>query len=115
MLAVSHSPDSIELDGEEIACLGMRRANPWANEILERTPWRLVSAYRSGTITCRFPAMARKAQEPRRQRKPRKPSIRTLVKQAERATGKTVTSITTSDGTTLHFGEPEPTEATNPW
>jgi len=46
---------------------------------------------------------------------PRKPSIRTLVKQAEKATGKTVTSITTPDGTTLHFGEPEPTDATNPW
>src|SRR5262249_30454107 len=42
----------------------------------------------------------------------RKPSIRTVVKQAEKATGKTVTSITTPDGTTLHFGEPEPTEAT---
>src|SRR6516165_3586149 len=37
---------------------------------LAGVPWRLVSAYRSGTITCRFPAMARKAQEPRRQRKP---------------------------------------------
>src|SRR5262249_21815265 len=53
--------------------LGLRREDddPWADEILERTPWRLVSAYRSGTITCRFPVMARKAQEPRRQRKPR--------------------------------------------
>jgi hypothetical protein len=43
----------------------------WANDILERTPWRLVSAYRSGTITARFPAMARKVQESRRQQKPR--------------------------------------------
>jgi hypothetical protein len=43
----------------------------------------------------------------------RRPSVRSLVKQAER-TGKQVTSVTV-DGTTLHFGsEPEPTE-TNPW
>jgi hypothetical protein len=44
----------------------------------------------------------------------RKPSIRTLIKQAEKA-GKPVTSITTPDGVTLKFGESEPTEAANPW
>jgi hypothetical protein len=38
----------------------------------------------------------------RRERRPRKPSIATLVKRAEE-TGKTVTSITTPDGTTIHF------------
>ena len=35
----------------------------------------------------------------------RKPSIATLIKRAEKA-GKTVTSVTTPDGTVLHFGEP---------
>jgi hypothetical protein len=34
--------------------------------------------------------------------------------QAERI-GKHVSSVTTPDGTVLHFGEPEPTEASNPW
>jgi hypothetical protein len=50
----------------------------------------------------------------RRPHKPRKPSIATLVKRAEK-TGKTVTSITTPDGTTIHFGETKPTDASNPW
>jgi hypothetical protein len=44
----------------------------------------------------------------------RKPSIATLIKRAEKA-GKTVTSVTTPDATVLHFGEPQPTEANNPW
>jgi hypothetical protein len=48
---------------------------------------------------------------PRRQRKP---SIATLIKRAEKA-GRPVTSITLADGTTLHFGEPTPSEASNPW
>jgi len=56
-----------------------------------------------------------KLPKPSKPRKPRKPTLRTLVTQAEKATGKAVTSITTPDGTTLRFGEPEPTEATNPW
>jgi hypothetical protein len=47
-------------------------------------------------------------------RRPRKPSIRTLIKQAEKA-GKPVSSVTTRDGTTLHFGESESTDASNPW
>jgi hypothetical protein len=47
-------------------------------------------------------------------RRTRKPSITTLIKRAEK-TGKAVTSITTPDGTTIHFGEPEASEANNPW
>jgi hypothetical protein len=50
---------------------------------------------------------------PRRQRKPRKPSVAALVKRAER-TGKRVTSITTPDGTTIYFGNAEPSEANAP-
>jgi hypothetical protein len=49
--------------------------------------------------------------QPRRQRKP---SIRTLIQQAEKA-GKPVTSVTTPDGITLRFDQPEPAEASNPW
>jgi hypothetical protein len=45
----------------------------------------------------------------------RKPSLSRMIKQAEKAAGKRVTSITTPDGATLRFDEPEPTAATNPW
>jgi hypothetical protein len=50
----------------------------------------------------------------RRSRRPSKPSIATLIKRAEK-TGRTVTSITTPDGTRINFGEGEPSEANNPW
>ena len=49
-----------------------------------------------------------------RRRRQRKPNIRRMIAAAERG-GKNVTSITTPDGVTLHFGKGEPTEASNPW
>ena len=52
--------------------------------------------------------------EGKKSRGPRKPSLRALIMQAEKA-GKNVASITTSDGVTLRFGESQPTEASNPW
>jgi hypothetical protein len=52
--------------------------------------------------------------EKKKPRCPRKPSIATLIKRAEKA-GKTVTSITTPDGVTVTFGEIKPAEASNPW
>jgi hypothetical protein len=58
----------------------------------------------------RLRIVSTKRAEPRK----RKPSIARTIKQAERS-GKKVTSITTPDGATLRFNEPEPTEATNPW
>jgi hypothetical protein len=44
----------------------------------------------------------------------RKPGITTLIKRAEKS-GRRVTSVTTPDGTTLTFGDSEPSEANNPW
>ena len=44
----------------------------------------------------------------------RKPSIRKLVEQAEK-TGKTVTSVTTPDGSRLDFGEAGRATNFNPW
>jgi hypothetical protein len=44
----------------------------------------------------------------------RKPSIRTLIKQAEKA-GKPVSSVTTPDGVTLHFGKTGQATDLNPW
>ena len=38
--------------------------------------------------------------------KPRKPSIRTIIVQAEKATGKAVTAVTLPDGTRLDFNKP---------
>ena len=58
---------------------------------------------------------APKLPQPPKSSKPRKPSIRTLVKQAEQATGKAVTSITMSDGTKLDFVAPGTVEPKNPW
>ena len=46
-------------------------------------------------------------------KRPRKPSLKRQIKAAEKA-GKTVTSITTPDGTTLHFGA-DGSAATNEW
>ena len=50
----------------------------------------------------------------KKSRGPRKPSLRALIMQAEKA-GKNVASITTPDGVTLRFGESQPPEVTNPW
>jgi hypothetical protein len=69
------------------------------------------SAAESETVSNLNHAEPQRSPQPRRRRNP---SITTLVKRAEK-TGKTVTSITTPDGTTIHFGDSAPTEATNPW
>jgi hypothetical protein len=45
-------------------------------------------------------------------RRKRTPSVATLIKQAEKS-GRTVSSITTADGTTLRFGEPEQNHQTS--
>jgi hypothetical protein len=47
-------------------------------------------------------------------RKPRKPSIATLIKRAEKS-GRPVTSVMLPDGTTINFGEATSTDASNPW
>jgi len=45
----------------------------------------------------------------------RRPNISKLITQAEKATGKPVTSITLPDGTKFEFGKAEPAEPDNPW
>jgi hypothetical protein len=49
-------------------------------------------------------------EQPQRQRKP---SLKRQIKAVEKA-GKHVTSVTTADGTTLHFG-PDGSVASNEW
>ncbi len=52
---------------------------------------------------------------PQRPRRKRRPSLFNEVKQAEKA-GKTVKgAVVEADRVILQFGEPEPTEASNPW
>jgi hypothetical protein len=46
-------------------------------------------------------------------RRERKPSIRTMIAQAEKS-GKTVANITTPDGYTIKFGQPSPAKH-NSW
>jgi hypothetical protein len=58
-----------------------------------------------------MPPMRWPRETPRRQRKA---SVRKMIAAAERG-GKSVESITTPDGVTLHFGKVENTEAGNPW
>jgi hypothetical protein len=48
-----------------------------------------------------------------RRRKPRKPRRATLVKRAEKAVGKPVTSVTMPDGMTINFGETTKSESEN--
>jgi len=53
---------------------------------------------------------------PQRERKPRRRSItKKMIEQAEKATGKPVTSITMPDGTKLGFDKSESAEPENPW
>jgi hypothetical protein len=62
---------------------------------------------------------AEDAQRKKAERKPRKshgPSISTMIKQAEKATGKPLASITMPDGTKMDFAKPESSEPEiNPW
>jgi len=49
-----------------------------------------------------------------RQRVPRRPSVGKMIAQAEKATGKPITSVTLPDGTKLDFGKLA-SEPDNPW
>jgi hypothetical protein len=51
----------------------------------------------------------------RKPRKPPRPSISTMIEQAEKATGKPVTSVTMPDGTKFDFNKAESTEPENEW
>src|SRR6516164_423089 len=68
-----------DLTSEELSCLGLRRVNAF-------TEW-LADLDRQALEAC-----AAQQPKPPKPRKPPKPNLRTLVKQAEQATGKPVTS-----------------------
>ena len=50
--------------------------------------------------------------DPPRKRRQHKPSVASIIKQAKKSG---VSSVTLPDGTRFTFGEPAPTEASNPW
>ena len=85
--------------------ISAERITAWRAEIARASKWTAADLPR---LKAAFddPALLR--------RRPRKPSIRKLVEQAEKA-GKTVTSITTPDGTKLDFGEADRATNFNSW
>ena len=87
--------DISDLDGEDLACLDMRRA--FKDDFFSDLDKQAQEEY--------FASLPKP-------RKPRKPSIGKLVDQAKAAG---VTSVTLPDGTRLDFGKPESAEPENPW
>jgi hypothetical protein len=84
-----------DLDGEDLACLGLRRADDFMD---------IFADLRRQAHDASLP-------KPPKPPKPRKRSIRNLVEQAKAAG---VTSVTLPDGTKLELGD-KPSEAANPW
>jgi hypothetical protein len=101
-----------DLNGEDLACLGMRRVSDSDDLFAEIERERHAELERA--IRAEFAIKPRADPAPAKPRRQRKPSLRKMIVAAERV-GKTVTSITTPDGVTLHFGKGEPTETSNPW
>ena len=99
---------------EEFGLLFEKAYAPGCAEALQITEFRpdrlILTAIERQPIAEQLPIAVEKP--PKRQRKPR---LDRLIAQAEKASGKTISSITMPDGTTVSFGEPEPTAATNPW
>jgi hypothetical protein len=94
-LVVELAPGCTEARVHEIFEAGIAMLSQLSGEDLSARPWEVV--------TKRV-----------RHERVRKPSIATLIKRAER-TGKTVTSITTPDGTMINFSHQDPDETNNPW
>ena len=103
--------DLADLDDEDLACAGLRREGRFDFFAEDRAEMRAEWMRALGAPNA-FKPKADPA--PPKLRRQRKPSIRKQIAAAERS-GKIVTSITTPDGVTLHFGKGEPSEASNPW
>jgi hypothetical protein len=90
-------------------------------KMIETLDWRLLEQIADGLESesakfADFPEskMDNLPPEPRPKRR-RKPRLDRMIAQAEKASGKSITSITTPDGITLTFGEPAPAASDNPW
>jgi hypothetical protein len=76
---------------------------PWLKRMRERIAEGHVPSFSCYPPTVTVTTTGAKPVKPRRQRRP---SVGPLIAQAEKS-GKHVTSVTTPDGVTLTFGEPE--------
>jgi len=118
----SRKPFPRELRSLAAAAFGLRLPNAVRNPRKVRfpesspDPGLLARAKNDGEVRAKAQPHPQ-VQTPQPQPQPRgqrRPSVARLIKRAEKE-GKSVTSITMPDGTVLHFGEPQPTEASNPW
>jgi hypothetical protein len=89
-----------DLDGEDLACLGLRRANDFMDVFAD------LRRQAHDEWVASLP-------KPSKPPKPRKPNIRTLIEQAKAAG---VTAVTLPDGSRLELtGAPDPATESNPW
>src|SRR5262245_18729863 len=97
--------EPIYLDGEDIACLGMRRADreplfPRTDEDCEKM----------------FAALQAAKSKPRKPRPPRQPTLASVAKQASKAAIAVARYDVKPDGTVVVVtGTPEPAAPENPW
>jgi hypothetical protein len=99
---VTHSPDSIELDGEDIACLGMRRADRFD--------------FYSDLNRQAFEEYIAQLPKPKKPRGPRKPTLDTIKKQARKAGLEVARYEVKPDGTIIVVtGTLETVESQDPW
>ena len=97
--------DPIYLDGEDIACLGMRRADreplfPRTGEDCEKM----------------FAALQAAKGKPRKPRQPRQPTLASVAKQASKAAIAVARYEVKPDGTVIVVtGKPESASPENPW
>jgi hypothetical protein len=93
-----------DLDGEELACLGLRRANDF------------MDAFSDLNKQAKEQAWERYAAPPRRQRKPRQPTLASVAKQAGKGGIEVARYEVKPDGTVVIVtGTPEPAAPDNPW
>jgi hypothetical protein len=93
----------------------------FVRELVEARDWRCLEMIareldtRAAAVSQERTAERSVVSKPAKPHRKRKPSLRALIAQAEKA-GKPVTSVTTPEGITLRFDQPEsPAEASNPW
>jgi hypothetical protein len=103
------------LDAESLACAGLARADDPFGDPFRRLRQEAWAEYIARRRIADAEISASGLPKPKPSRKPGLDRLIAQIAQAEKKTGKIVSCITMPDGTTLNFGEPEPSAATNPW
>jgi hypothetical protein len=94
--------------------------NPDLVKMIETLDWRLLEQIADGleSESAKFADLPESKMDnlpPEPRPKPAASRLDRMIAQAEKASGKSITSITTPDGITLTFGEPAPAASENPW